>query len=64
MEEIARSVGVDRSYVARILQLTSLAPEFVQAIVAGGEPDGMSLGDLRRGFPICWDEQRRLWSRE
>ena len=63
MEAIAERSGVNRTYVARMLQLTSLAPEFVQAVLAGTEPTGMSLTKLRHGVPPMWDEQRRLWLR-
>jgi len=34
---------VDRACVGRIFQLTSLAPDIVQAILAGNEPSGLSL---------------------
>jgi len=63
MEAIADRFGVNRTYVARMLQLTSLAPAFAQAILAGKEPSGMSLAKLRDGAPVTWDEQRRLWLR-
>jgi AraC-like DNA-binding protein len=63
MEAIAERRGVNRTYVARMLQLTSLAPQFIQAVLAGTEPSGMSLTKLRDGVPVTWDEQRRLWSR-
>jgi hypothetical protein len=62
MEAIAAQYGVNRTYVARMLQLTSLAPPFVQPILAGKEPSGMSLAKLREGVPARWDDQRRFWS--
>ncbi len=62
MEAIAERHGVNRTYVARMLQLTALAPEFVQAVLAGTEPSGMSLVKLRHGVPVNWDEQSRLLS--
>jgi len=63
MEAFAERHGVSRTYVARILQLTSLAPELAQAVLAGTEPSGMSLAKLRDDVPVAWDDQRRLWSR-
>jgi len=60
---IAERHGVNRTYVARMLQLTALAPEFVQAVLAGTEPSGKSLTKLRHGVPVKWDAQGRLWSR-
>lgn len=38
---LAASLGVDRSYVARTLRLTSLAPDIVEAILYGEEPNGL-----------------------
>ena len=46
--ELARTYDVDRSYVSRVLQLTALAPEIAEAILAGKEPSGLSLAGLRR----------------
>ena len=37
MNELAQKHGVDRSYVGRALKLTSLAPDLVEAILAGDE---------------------------
>jgi hypothetical protein len=52
-------VGVDNSYVARQLRLTLLAPDAVEAILEGEEPDGVSLEKLS-GMPVEWEEQRRV----
>jgi len=57
--EIAAAQGVDPSYVARILRLTLLAPDIIQSILDGTEPDGLSLGKLYQ-LPMAWDEQRRV----
>ncbi len=55
--ELAQKHDVDRSYVGRMLRLTSLAPDIVEAILHGEEPSGLSLGALRRGVPLAWEEQ-------
>ncbi len=55
---LAADLGVDNSYVARILRLTLLAPDLVEAILEGTEPDGLSLEKLYRA-PMGWEEQRR-----
>ena len=59
IDELARKYDVDRSYVGRILKLTSLAPDIVEAILAGNEPSGLSLDTLRGGVPVRWDEQQQ-----
>jgi hypothetical protein len=56
--ELAREVGLDNSYLARMLRLTLLAPEIVEAVLEGMEPDGLSLAKLYR-LPVVWEEQRR-----
>ena len=42
----------------RILNLATLAPSIVEAVVRGEEPSGLSLEKLAKGFPIPWEEQR------
>ena len=49
------------TYVGRMLRLTSLAPDIIEAILRGDEPDGMSLEKLRKNMPVRWGEQRALW---
>jgi hypothetical protein len=60
ISELARNLEVDGSYVSRILKLTTLAPDIVEAIINGEEPDGLSLAKLTRPFPEEWSEQRSL----
>lgn len=59
--DLAEALGVDRSYVSSLLQLTSIAPDLIEAILRGEEPDGLSLAKLRRNLPMRWDEQRECW---
>jgi hypothetical protein len=61
LEDIAQANQVDRSYVGRILQLTSLAPDIVESILEGGEYSELSLRDFRKGIPVLWEEQRRVF---
>jgi hypothetical protein len=62
--ELARNLKVDGSYVTRILKLTTLAPEILEAIINGEEPEGLSLARLTRSFPEEWSEQRILFGFE
>lgn len=55
--ELAQAVKMDQSYVSRILSLTLLAPDIIQAILKGNEPSGLSLEKLK-SFPLEWEEQR------
>jgi len=58
LSALASRGGMDRSYVGRMLQLAYLAPDIVQAIVDGCEPDGLSLGQLLGNVPMKWEQQR------
>ena len=58
LEDLARAKGVAPSYVSRVLRLTLLAPEIVEAILDGRQPAGLQLDDLLEGFPLEWEGQR------
>lgn len=62
IEELAGAHEVHCSYARRLLRLTALAPEIVEAILTGRAPDGMSLRSLSNGIPHAWAEQRNCWS--
>jgi hypothetical protein len=55
LEDLARAKGVAPSYVSRVLRLTLLAPEIVEAILDGRQPAAMQLDDLLEGFPLEWE---------
>jgi hypothetical protein len=61
IEELAKANKVDRSYAARMLRLTSLAPDIVEAVIIGRPPEGLSLRALHKGIPLSWEEQRQIW---
>ena len=61
MRQIAKSLKMDRSFVARTLQLANLAPDIVKAIWENRQPVTLSLDKLRRGIPDSWEEQRKLF---
>ena len=45
-------------YLGRILMLTLLAPDFVEAIMDGRPSEGMTLPGLIKPFATAWTEQR------
>lgn len=63
INDLAQRLGVDRTYVGRILRLTTLAPDIIEAILQGNEPDGISLEKLRKKLPVLWEAQRERWLR-
>jgi hypothetical protein len=56
--ELAQAMGVNASYVGRLLNLTLLAPDIIETIVSGRDPGSLSLERLYR-LPLAWEEQRR-----
>ncbi len=44
--------------LARILRLTLLAPDIVEAILDGRQPKGLALADFMEPFPVEWEKQR------
>ena len=60
LEDLARAKGVAPTYVSRILRLTLLAPEIVEAILDGRQPVDLQLDDLLDGFPLEWEGQREM----
>ncbi len=46
LEDLARAKGVNATYVSRILRLTLLAPEIVEAILDGRQQPELQLDDL------------------
>jgi hypothetical protein len=60
--EIASAEKINDSYVGRILRLTLLAPEIVEAIVSGRQVPQITLAVLMRSFPAEWEKQSRTFS--
>jgi hypothetical protein len=60
VDELANRLHLGSTYVARTLRLTALAPNLVESILAGNEPDGLSLRQLAADLPMDWAEQERL----
>jgi hypothetical protein len=58
VSELATAEKLDRGYLGRILMLTLLAPDIVEAIIDGKQPAELGVHVLREGFPVKWDEQR------
>jgi hypothetical protein len=61
ISEMAAAEKIDRGYLGRILLLTLLAPDIVEAILDGRQPKGLGLPDLLKPFPLLWERQRSTW---
>jgi len=58
VSELAEAEGVTRSFVNRLLRLTLLAPDIVEAILDGRQPKGLQLEELPGAMPSEWEGQR------
>jgi hypothetical protein len=61
--ELAKAEKVNDSYLSRILRLTLLAPDIIEAILTGRQPSTLQLDDLLKLLPAAWERQRSelLW---
>ena len=59
--DLAEQEGVTDAYVCRLLPLTCLAPDVVEAILDGRQPKGLRLAEMLANGPLAWEEQRRAW---
>jgi hypothetical protein len=59
--EIAEHEKLSFTYISRVVRLSLLAPDIVDAIMAGHQPPTMMLANLLEGVPVDWQIQRALW---
>jgi hypothetical protein len=59
--DLAEQEGVTDAYVCRLLPLTCLAPDIVEAILDGRQAKGLRLAQMLGNGPLGWDEQRTAW---
>ena len=57
LEEIADAENINPSYVSRLLRMTLLAPDIVEAILAGRQPPGLTMARALQPFPTEWRHQ-------
>ncbi|WP_323042884.1 hypothetical protein [Gemmobacter sp.] len=57
--ELAEREGIAVSYLTRVLRLTLLAPDIVEAILDGTQEPDRTLSQLLETLPTDWQSQRR-----
>ncbi len=62
MAELAEREGIAASYMTRVLRLTLLAPNIVEAILDGRQGPEMTLAQLLEPFPASWTEQKNIFA--
>jgi hypothetical protein len=58
VSDVGDAENISKSYVSRILRLALLAPDIIEAIVAGRADQSLMLERLERPLPMDWKEQR------
>src|SRR6195952_1090668 len=52
--ELAKAEKVNDSYLSRILRLTLISPDIIEAILSGRQPATLQLDDLLKPLPASW----------
>jgi hypothetical protein len=60
--DLAEQERVTDAYVCRLLPLTCLAPDILEAILDGRQPKGLRLVKMLGNGPLGWHEQHMTWS--
>ncbi len=60
--ELANHERLDRAYIGRLIQLTYLAPDIIDAILHGTQPTKLTPHKLiRADIPPIWEDQRKMF---
>ncbi len=63
VRELAKAEKVNETNISRALRLTLLAPDVVESILDGRQPEGMTLPRLMEGVEVGWEQQCRAQRR-
>jgi hypothetical protein len=58
VQDLAEAEKINPSYIARVLRLTLLAPDIVEAILDGRQLAELQLDHLLAPLPVEWERQR------
>ncbi|WP_299364360.1 hypothetical protein [uncultured Paracoccus sp.] len=61
--ELAEREGIAPSYMTRVLRLTLLAPDIVEAILDGKQGPEVTLAQVLAPFPVEWSEQQQFFAK-
>lgn len=59
ISELAEREGIAPSYMTRIMRLTLLAPDIIEAILDGRQETEVTLARVLEGFQVEWRSQRQ-----
>ena len=58
LRSLARETGLTERYVGKVFACAFLAPDIVEAILEGRQPQGLTFAKLTDNVPLSWGEQR------
>jgi hypothetical protein len=61
IKEMAAAERMPESYICRVMRLTLLAPDIVEAILDGQQQEGLTLPRLMAPFPVEWERQKATY---
>jgi hypothetical protein len=65
LAELARQQGKCRKHLSQLIELSCLAPDIVEAVLAGKQPVALTDTKLRSStLPLSWGEQHALLLRD
>ena len=62
VSELSEAEGINKGFVSRLLNLTLLAPDIVEAVLHGRQPKGMTLKEFIPGAVPDWQQQRKFFN--
>lgn len=60
ISELAAAEKINKSYLSRVLRLTLLAPDMVEAILDRRQPEGVTVKELLQPLPAEWEGKRGI----
>ena len=65
LAELAELQGKYRKHLSQLIELSCLAPDIVEAVLAGNQPVALTDTKLRSSpLPLSWKDQRALLLRD
>lgn len=61
LRALAGHAGFTEGYVGKVFSCALLAPDIVDSILQGRQPDDLTFARLSREIPLSWAEQRQLF---
>jgi DNA invertase Pin-like site-specific DNA recombinase len=63
MQQLSQKEKISRRYMAKMIRLTALAPDIIEAIYQGTQPESLTLTRLLNcQIPVLWSEQRKVFN--